>query len=365
MTRPHRFLFASAIVAVALVALALVCYFYRASVLARNEGVAVPVLMYHGVVEAPGKDVWAVSRDEFAMQMRQLREAGYTSLLPDELDRARRGLLLLPPKPIVITFDDGFRNNLQLAEPILRENGMRAICYLILGHIADTPAERTSYRDYENLVWSEVREAAKRGTFTFGVHSIAHIARDPGAERQIRDVPRTRPLFRSKAGFDSRAYSYPFGSNPDPLCEAVRKAGYRTSVICEHRLFRFSRTADLLRIPRISVHGGIHAFRADEATWGEDGTLRVVVSNRAGVGLHLVGVLRDRQTGSEWACVEGIARIGSDRKSTPAATWTWTGLPIDAGANPDRFEIELREPNGLFVYGTLRPVTGASYDPAR
>ena len=321
--------------------------------------------MYHGIVETPNGDVWTVSRDEFAMQMRQLREAGFSSLLPDDLDRARRGLFLLPRKPVVITFDDGFRNNLQLAEPILRENGMHAICYLILGHVADFPAERSTYRGYENLVWPEVREAARRGTFAFGVHSVSHIARDPGAARQIREVPRTRRLFRSKAGFGSRAYSYPFGSNPDPLREAVRKAGYRTSVVCEHRVFHFSRKADFLRIPRVSVHGGVHAFRLASADWGDDGSLRVVVSNRDGVGLHLVGILRDLRTGREGTCADGVARIGSDRKSRPEAAWSWSGIPADAAADPGRFEIELREPNGLFVYGALRPEAGASYAPAR
>ena len=336
----------------------------RVHFFAMNEGVAVPVLMYHSVVEEPGQDSWAVSRDEFAMQMRQLREAGYTSILPDTLDRARRGLVLLPRKPVVITFDDGFRNNLQFAEPILRENGMRAICYLILGHIADTPEGRTTYRDYENLVWPEVRDAAKRGTFAFGVHSISHLARDPGSMRQTRDVPRTRALFREKAGFDTRAYSYPFGACPDPLRDAVGKADYTTAVICEHRMFHFSRKADFLRIPRVSVHGGVHAFQVDEAERG-DGTLRVVVSNRNGVGLHLVGVLRDCESGREWQCEEGVARIGSDRKSTSAATWTWTGLPVDSETDLSRFEIKLREPNGLFMYGTLHPVPGSKLVPAQ
>ena len=334
----------------------------RAAILARNEGVPVPVLMYHSVVDDPGMDPWAVSRDEFAMQMRQLRDAGYTSILPADLVRARRGFASLPPKPVVITFDDGFRNNLQLAEPILRENGMRAICYLILGHIADTPEERTTYRDYENLVWPEIRDAAKRGTFAFGIHSISHLARDPGAARQVRDVPRTRGLFREKAGFGSRDYSYPFGSCPDALREAVERAGYATSVVCEHRMFHFSRKADFLRIPRVSVHGGIHAFRVDEAAW-DGGRLRVTVSNRDGVGLHLVGVLRDRGSGAEWPCEEGVARIGSDRKSKPEATWTWTGFPEYGEDAPSRLEIELREPNGLFVYGTLRPVPGAQMVP--
>jgi peptidoglycan/xylan/chitin deacetylase (PgdA/CDA1 family) len=161
---------------------------------------------------------------------------------------------------VVLTFDDGVQNNHTVAEPILRECGMKAICYLILGHIEDTDAERTSYRGHPNLTWEEVREMQKAGTFVFGIHSISHTA-DPVA--QAAEAQPARHVFRAKTGVRTRSYCYPYGGSSQPIYEAVKRKGrYTTAMVCGDSLFVYDARCDLYRIPRISVFGGTHAFQA-------------------------------------------------------------------------------------------------------
>ena len=108
-----------------------------------------------------------MSTEEFERQMREMKAAGRKSVLPNQLALAARGLYLLPAKPVVITMDDGFRNNVTLAEPIMRKYGMKGIEYLIISHIGDSEATRSQYREFDNLVWPEVRQALARGTLEY------------------------------------------------------------------------------------------------------------------------------------------------------------------------------------------------------
>lgn len=311
------------------------------------EGREIPVLMYHGVEEEPGKDVWTVSTAEFRAQMQSLRDRGYTSILPEDIGRLRRGWGFLPRKPVVITFDDGFQNNHTVAEPILREFGMKAICYLILGHIKDTDAERTSYRGHPNLTWEEVREMQKAGTFAFGIHSISHTA-DPVA--QAAEAQPARHVFRAKAGTRTRSYCYPFGGSSEPIREAVaRKGRYTTAMVCDDRLFVYDSRSDLYRIPRISVFGGTHAFEMER-----DAASNSVLVSCQGNRLKALPALRD---------ADGALHFPAEPASTIGRTpvrFTWLDLP------GDRFraaELALYDATGTVEYARWN--TGDSdHDPA-
>lgn len=71
----------------------------------------VPILMYHAVEEAlrpPKYKHFYVLADEFAGQMRMLKRAGYTPITFGQLAAARAGTASLPPRPVLLTFDDGY-----------------------------------------------------------------------------------------------------------------------------------------------------------------------------------------------------------------------------------------------------------------
>lgn len=218
----------------------------------------VPVLMYHGVEPDPGASVWSVSTNDFDRQLADLAAQGYTTILPGDLARARRGWRRLPPKPIILTFDDGLYNNLLYAEPLLRRHGFLAVCYLIVDRTGDGPAARRDWRGQPCLTWPEVTAMQRRGTFSFGVHSLGHT---PNPSDEARTVAAARDRFIERTGHRPDAFCYPHGQAPDVLREAVGTAGFTTAMICEDTWHVFSQTNDLLRIPRVSVYGGTHDFK--------------------------------------------------------------------------------------------------------
>ena len=93
---------------------------------------SVPILMYHQVtahVVPPSFRKYTVTPRAFVaqIQMGWLRTAGYRPVTLDHLDAARLGASPLPRRAVVITFDDGFRDCVEYALPILEARGLRTL----------------------------------------------------------------------------------------------------------------------------------------------------------------------------------------------------------------------------------------------
>lgn len=91
---------------------------------------AVPILMYHGVI-ANGEDVGPnTDRKTFIEQMEMLKRKGYETISVKEYDLFREGKFTLPPKPIIITFDDGRKDSFYTTDEILKKLGFKATLFV-------------------------------------------------------------------------------------------------------------------------------------------------------------------------------------------------------------------------------------------
>ena len=293
----------------------------------------IPVLMYHNVLPAVEADsVWKVTAEEFRRQMDDLRDAGYQTILPDDIRRASCGWGWLPPKPVVVTFDDGYEGVMRYAEPILRDHGFRGICYVVVNRLGADGEPRPVFDSGPLLTTNEVAAMAARGTVAIGVHSLMH-RRDP---KQLAAEARVgRYELRKRTGVKSKSYCYPFGMYSQPFMrEAVEAAHYRTALICEDRMFHYAPDADWLAIPRLSVYGGPHDIRM-EAVDFEKGIVNV---SNGGCELPLKAVMRDPATGRE--AESPAVRVGPKTRV----------LCVDGAGFPTNAVVELRDATGLFRY---------------
>jgi Predicted xylanase/chitin deacetylase len=310
-----------------------------AAIFAPSGGIgrAIPVLMYHNVESNPA-NVWAVSTEEFKMQMAALKKQGYTSVLPEDL---RGGLFRrLPKKPIVLTFDDGFLGCLENAEPILKEHGFRGIIYVIDSFTAETPAERKTFDGRECLSWQEIRGMQARGAFAFGIHSFDH---SKDKRREAAELWRCRYNFKDKTGVKTFDYCYPYGGAPDYLVDEVRKRKYKTGMICADKLFTIAKDTDWLKIPRVSVYGGKHDFKVVPSGAVEDGIFSAKITNN-GVPLPMKIILRSKDADIAWKQEHpAIHRIGAT-----GLVCSWRDIPEHLA--PEMLAVELWEQNGLWRY---------------
>lgn len=247
---------------------------WRAFQLARPR--EVPILMYHGIGEGR-ESVWIVRTSDFEKHLQHLRREGYESILPSDLVAHRRWGKPLPRKPVILTFDDGYLNNLENAEPLLRKYGFRGIVYLITGLVADSPGERKTYEGSPCLTWDEVRAMRRRGVLTFGGHTRNHVNL-AAAGNPVDEIGACYRDIRDKAGFRPDSFCYPFGQYRDSTPERVRKAGFTTAVTCHGDVFRTGRSNrdSFFVLPRASVYGGTQVYHVERLP-AEPGSDRVSV----------------------------------------------------------------------------------------
>ncbi|HMS62241.1 MAG TPA: polysaccharide deacetylase family protein [Solirubrobacteraceae bacterium] len=111
---------------------------------------AIPVLTYHGI--NANNDRYSVSREEFARQMAMLDLSGYRSITIDQFLRFRRGDTAgLPPRPILITFDDGRLDSYRGADRILERHRFSAAMYVITGPMQEGNPFYLTWRELHRM----------------------------------------------------------------------------------------------------------------------------------------------------------------------------------------------------------------------
>ena len=175
-----------------------------------------PVLYYHRVGPfrpgAPRK--MTVLPENFRAQMLFLRRHRIPVLTLDEVLGGRSG--------VALTFDDGFKDVMQHAVPLLRSLGFPAAFFIVTGVVGGTDAwMRVTKHPAERIVdWDDVRALAEAG-LTVGSHSVTHgsLTREEvfASKRELED----------RLGRTVDHFAYPRGEVPAGAPGWVREAGYR------------------------------------------------------------------------------------------------------------------------------------------
>ena len=99
---------------------------------AQKEGVLVPILMYHSILKDPQRaGMHVLSPDTLEQDLRYLKDHGYTTVSMQQLLDAVYQDAPLPDKPVVLTFDDGYLNNLTYVLPLLEKYDMKATISIV------------------------------------------------------------------------------------------------------------------------------------------------------------------------------------------------------------------------------------------
>lgn len=130
----------------------------------------VPILMYHHLSEDVTNSEM-VSPEQFEAQIRALAEAGYTGISFDELQAYVLRGEPLPEKPVVITFDDGYRSNYTLAYPILQKYGMKATIFAIGVSFGKDHYKDTDYTITPHFGADEAAEMTASGLISIQSHT--------------------------------------------------------------------------------------------------------------------------------------------------------------------------------------------------
>jgi peptidoglycan/xylan/chitin deacetylase (PgdA/CDA1 family) len=209
---------------------------------------AVPILMYHVIAPPPAGAPYPglyVPSAEFAAEMRALAHAGYHAVTLDQVRRAWLGQARLPARPIVLSFDNGYRTQYTKALPVLRRLGWVGVENIQLSGLPPSQGG-LSTREVRGLL------AAGWELDTQGWSHADLITLD--AAQLHYQVAVARQVLRRTYRVPVHWFCYPSGHYDPTVVAAVKSAGYvgATTVVPG-----WARPADdLYRLPRIRVLGG-------------------------------------------------------------------------------------------------------------
>jgi peptidoglycan/xylan/chitin deacetylase (PgdA/CDA1 family) len=193
--------------------------------------VAVPILNYHTISDDPGPAIapFAVRPAEFARHLDLLVAGGHTVLTVSAyVELLERGTAL-PPRVAVITFDDGFEDNLTVAAPMLAARGLPATVYVATGHLPGCPGGPAGRPLGPMLPFDYLPELEAAGV-EVGAHSHSHPQLDTLPRRDARDeIRHGRDLLEGGLGHPVASFAYPHGYASAWLQREVGRAGFRSA----------------------------------------------------------------------------------------------------------------------------------------
>ncbi len=187
----------------------------------------VPILMYHYLSVPPANaDIYrrdlSVTPDLFAAHLDRLQTEGFTTItLADLLLHLTQGAPL-PPKPIILTFDDGYRDNYENAFPLLQARGMKATFFIVTDFIDQG---RPEY-----LTW-EMARAMHAGGMAIESHGRNHVSlKNKDDDYLIWQALGSMETIEYELGVRPHFVSYPAGEYDAKTMRIFQSANYWAGV---------------------------------------------------------------------------------------------------------------------------------------
>lgn len=190
-----------------------------------------PILIYHYVEYVTDerdtiRKSLNITPATFEAQIETLKSAGYTFITPNQISKIESGRLKIE-KPIIISFDDGYRDFYTDVFPILIKHNIRAVAYVNPGLL-----DKLNY-----MYWNQAKEIAKSGFVEIGAHGMSHRSLssiDPkSAEWEIKE---SKSTLERKLGIEVTSFAFPYGHYNDQVIEIVKSAGFTSAITTDEGL---------------------------------------------------------------------------------------------------------------------------------
>ncbi|MFH1282074.1 MAG: polysaccharide deacetylase family protein [bacterium] len=197
----------------------------------------ISILMYHKIGVPPEnsklKKLWVTS-ENFRKQMSYLKKHKYEVVAFKTLQSKIENSEKINPKTVIITFDDGYKNNMELGLPILKEFNFPSVIFLVVNAIGndnfwhDPETEsRISMLNEDDI--SKISPAEVE----FGAHTLNHKNLEKLQLDQVeKEIIESKEVLENKLKIEISAFAYPYGSGAfvKGIQDVVRKAGFKAAV---------------------------------------------------------------------------------------------------------------------------------------
>lgn len=219
----------------------------------------VPIIMYHRFIRddsEKGVHGTYLHVNMLEKHFKLLKRLGYRTLTFADL--AEKGLasrLETGKKYIIITVDDGYKDNFELLFPLLKKYGFKAVIYAVTGETFnrwDVEQPGNPEKRVELMTPEQIKEMADSGLVEFGGHTLTHPHLDTlSREEQRREIADNKAQLEQLLGQPLASFAYPFGSHNDDSKQLAKELGYPFAVATDSGPLAMHE--DLYQIRRIAI----------------------------------------------------------------------------------------------------------------
>ena len=214
----------------------------------QSGSITCPILLYHRIAEPPQPGSLAAryytAPADFEWQMQALKDWGYTTIPISLLVEAILNGAALPPRPVVISFDDGYETVYENAYPIMQAQGFIGVMYLI--------ANAVGAQDYMDATQIQTMTASG---WEIGSHSMTHPHLPLVHDQLNYEGAQSKSQLASEIGVKVETFAYPYGEIDSFVVDQIAGYGYSAAVGLGTQYVNSLDT--LYYLSRIEVRNGI------------------------------------------------------------------------------------------------------------
>ena len=219
----------------------------------------VPILMYHRLIKnADEKKIHTIYLDinEFEKQLKYLKDNSYITITFKDLsklskeDRKKK-------KYIILTFDDGYKDNYDLLFPLLKKYNMKAVIYMVSDEKYNRwDVEASGEKKFDLMSKDEMLEMHKSGLVEFGGHTLHHPKLDTLTEEEQKyEIEENKIYLEKTLGEKLYSFAYPYGIFNETSKKIVKELGFNYGIATDSGKFYIE--DDLYQVRRIGIFSDI------------------------------------------------------------------------------------------------------------
>ena len=227
-----------------------------------EETVEVPIIMYHSILKDSSKSgKYVITPKQFEEDLLYLKEKGYTTITMTDLIEYVHHNVDLPEKPVILTLDDGYYNNITYVVPLLKKHNMKAVISIV-GTYTDRFSEANEANaNYGHIRWCDIADALPEGVVEFqnhsyNLHSIAKgrkgSAKKSGESLEAytkllkEDVMKLQDKFQTICFYTPNTFTYPYGTISKVSKDILKELGFKATLSCKEGINQISKDPDCL-----------------------------------------------------------------------------------------------------------------------
>lgn len=210
---------------------------YESAYFLKNYSSWIPILMYHKIPDTKisSQHKIFVTKDNFEKHLRYFKSRGFETLTFSDLMKFRKGIKKFkefPKKPLILTFDDGYSDNLINASPLLKKYNFKAQIFLL----ADPGINKNSWdmatdEPESSIVSGPDRRKWKQSEFEIGSHGFTHQKiTDYSYDAAFKEVIESKKTLEKEFEVSINVFAFTYGIRRADSADLTQKAGYDYAV---------------------------------------------------------------------------------------------------------------------------------------